>query len=111
MSEPRAVALTEELGAQLGRMKGAGPKLGQFLSMLQLSRGAPPLGALPAGAGTVPFGRVRRVIEQDLDARLGDLFADVDEAPLAVASLGQVHRARTANGDEVVVKVQHAGVA
>ena len=36
----RAVALAEELGAQLGRMKGAGPKIRQFLSMVQLDRGA-----------------------------------------------------------------------
>ena len=34
--DARAIALAEDLGAQLGRLKGAGPKLMQFLSMLQL---------------------------------------------------------------------------
>jgi predicted unusual protein kinase regulating ubiquinone biosynthesis (AarF/ABC1/UbiB family) len=105
----RALALAEELGAQLGRLKGAGPKLTQFLSVLQLDGGAP--GALPAGARTVPFGRVKRVIEQDLDARMRELFADFDEEPFALASLGQVHRARTIDGHDVAVKVQHPGVA
>ncbi len=107
--ESRALALAEDLGAQLTRMKGAGPKLTQFLSMLQLHGGN--RGALPAGAKKVPFGRVRKVIEQDLDARIRDLFDDLDEEPFALASLGQVHRARTTDGDEVAVKVQHPGAA
>jgi predicted unusual protein kinase regulating ubiquinone biosynthesis (AarF/ABC1/UbiB family) len=107
----RARALAEELGAQLARLKGAGPKLRQFLSILQLDREPPALGALPAGARTVPFGQVRRVIEKDLDARMRDLFDDFDEEPFALASLGQVHRARTAEGADVAVKVQHAGLA
>jgi predicted unusual protein kinase regulating ubiquinone biosynthesis (AarF/ABC1/UbiB family) len=115
--EARARALAEELGAQLGRLKGAGPKIRQLLSMVQLDRAAedershPALGALPDGARAVPFGRVRRVIEQDLDARVRELFADVDEEPFAVASLGQLHRARTSDGADVAVKVQHPGVA
>src|SRR5918994_6929437 len=115
--DARARALAEELGAQLGRLKGAGPKVRQFLSMVQLDRARddepsmPALGALPYGARAVGFGPVRRVIEQDLDARLQELFADVDEEPFAVASLGQVHRARTNDGKEVAVKVQQPGVA
>jgi predicted unusual protein kinase regulating ubiquinone biosynthesis (AarF/ABC1/UbiB family) len=113
----RAVALAEELGSQLARLKGGGPKIQQFLSMIQLDRppdGQPSpaeLGALPVHAGAVPFGRVRRVIEQDLDAPVRELFADIDEEPFAVASLGQVHRARTHDGDDVAIKVQHPGVA
>jgi predicted unusual protein kinase regulating ubiquinone biosynthesis (AarF/ABC1/UbiB family) len=38
------------------------------------------------------------------------LFADWSPRPFAVASIGQVHRARLANGDEVAVKVQYPGV-
>ena len=109
--DARALSLAEELGGQLGRLKGAGPKLGQFLSMVQLGKGERSPGALPDGARAAPFGRVRRVIEQDLGARVSELFADVDEEPFAVASLGQVHRARTSDGDHVAVKVQQPGVA
>jgi len=112
--DARALALAEELGAQLRRLKGAGPKLTQFLSMVQLDRaggGERSLGALPDGAHAVPFGRVRRVIEQDLDARMRDMFAEVDEAPFALSSLGQVHRGRTTGGADVAIKVQHPGAA
>ena len=111
------MALAEELGTQLGRLKGAGPKIKQFLSMVQLDRpsdGERPIaafGALPDGAAAIPFGRVRKVIEQDLGARVGRLFDDIDEEPFALASLGQVHKARTSDGEIVAVKVQHPGVA
>jgi predicted unusual protein kinase regulating ubiquinone biosynthesis (AarF/ABC1/UbiB family) len=112
-ADAQAVALTEELGAQLLRMKGAGAKLVQFLSMLALQRepsqGA--LGTLRDGAQAVPFARVRKVVERDLGAPIRELFADVDEEPLALASLGQVHRARTVDGADVAIKVQHPDVA
>jgi hypothetical protein len=106
--DARALALAEELGAQLARLKGAGPKIRQFLSMVQLDRAA---GGERPGPRPVAFGRVRRVIEHDLGARVRELFADVDEEPFAVSSLGQVHRARTSDGVDVAVKVQHPGVA
>ena len=111
------MALAEELGTQLGRLRGAGPKIKQFLSMVQLDPppdGGRPLaafGALPEGAAAIPFGRVRRVIEQDLGARVSRLFDDIEEEPFALASLGQVHRARTGDGEVVAVKVQHPGAA
>src|SRR5919197_3355146 len=113
MTEPsgseRVVVLAEELGAQLKRLKGAGPKLRQFLSVLRLDGDWP--GARPPGMSALPFGRVRRVIEEDLASRVRDVFDHVEEEPFALASLGQVHRARTRAGDDVAVKGQHAGVA
>lgn len=105
----RLVALVEELGAQLERLKGAGPKLRQFLSPVRLDGDWP--GARPPGVSALPFGRVQRVIEEDLGSRVPDVFGEVEEEPFALASLGQVHRARTRAGDDVAVKVQHPGVA
>jgi ubiquinone biosynthesis protein len=48
---------------------------------------------------------VRRTIEQDFGKPLGELFAELDEQPVAAASVAQVHRARLVDGREVAVKV------
>jgi predicted unusual protein kinase regulating ubiquinone biosynthesis (AarF/ABC1/UbiB family) len=112
----RTVALAEEFGAQLQRMGGAGAKITQLLSMVQLERtpegegaGRPP-GSLRQDPEPLAWRRVRGVIEQDLDARVQEVFSAFDEQPFAIASLGQVHRARTREGEQVAVKVQRPDI-
>ena len=50
-------------------------------------------------------------MRKELGGPLGSVFSDFDERAFAAASIGQVHRATTLDGDEVVVKVQYPGVA
>ncbi len=52
---------------------------------------------------------ILRVIEEEEDAPVGELFEDFQREPIAAASLGQVHAA-TVNGRRVVVKVLRPGV-
>jgi len=54
-----------------------------------------------------PFAELKGHIERELGRPLDQVFAHVDEQPLAAASLAQVHRARLANGDDVVIKIQY----
>jgi len=51
------------------------------------------------------------VIASELGERPERLFRVWDPVPIAAASIGQVHRALTADGQAVAVKVQYPGVA
>lgn len=53
---------------------------------------------------------VRATIEAELGKPISTLFARFDEVPMASASIAQAHLARLHSGEEVVVKVQHAGI-
>ncbi|GIU83974.1 MAG: hypothetical protein KatS3mg008_0749 [Acidimicrobiales bacterium] len=57
-----------------------------------------------------PFPVVRSVIEEDFGKPLEDVFEWFDPDPVAAASIAQVHRARLASGEHVVVKVQRPTV-
>ena len=54
---------------------------------------------------------VRLTVEQDLGARIEDVFEWFDSKALAAASIAQVHAARLRSGEDVVVKVQRPRVA
>lgn len=57
-----------------------------------------------------PFADVRDILENTFDKPFDQIYSYFDEHPLAAASIGQVHRARTFDGEEVVVKVQRPDI-
>jgi ubiquinone biosynthesis protein len=57
-----------------------------------------------------PGGEARQTVERALGLPVSELFAEFDETPLASASVAQVHAARLADGQAVVVKVLRPGI-
>lgn len=54
--------------------------------------------------------QARAIVEADLGAPIADNYSEFDQAPLASASVAQVHSARLLNGTAVVVKVIRPGI-
>ncbi|MFN2627528.1 MAG: ABC1 kinase family protein [Gaiellaceae bacterium] len=65
------------------------------------------LGQLVDRVPPVPFAEIERTIDEDLGR---DVFARIDPAPLATASIAQTHRALLRSGRDVVVKVRRPGI-
>ena len=118
-AERRQADAAEQILEVLGNMKGAAMKAGQVASFLDT--GAFPeesreriqaqLAELRDSAPRVSFKEMRRVIEDDLDQRIGEAFAEFDEEAVAAASIGQGYRAALEDGRRVAVKGQYPGVA
>jgi predicted unusual protein kinase regulating ubiquinone biosynthesis (AarF/ABC1/UbiB family) len=115
----RQLETAKQIVAALGTMKGAAMKLGQVMSFLDVGLVGEEyreefqreLAKLRDAAPTVSFKQMRRVIEDDLEQPVSEVFASFDEEPIAAASIGQVYRATLHDGREVAVKVQYPGVA
>jgi len=115
----RITKVIEQIVVQLGQMKGAAMKVGQVLSTVDFP-GMPEedrkrikerLADLRDNAPRVPFKDLERLMAKEWGEPVGKVLADIDPEALAAASIGQVHRGRTLDGDEVAVKIQYPGIA
>lgn len=115
--ESRIVALhiqnAERVKTAILELEGLFIKVGQLLSVM--SNFLPeefqkPLEALQDRLPARPFGEVRKRIEEELGKSPEAVFQQIEEIPMATASIGQAHRAVLPDGTEVVVKVQHYGI-
>lgn len=90
-------------------LQGLFIKAGQLISTL--SNVLPeefrePLEQLQDHAPPHSYAAISKALERELGKPIHDIFERFDETPMAVASIGQAHRA-CLHGQEVVVKVQH----
>ncbi len=68
------------------------------------------LGKLQDEVQAESFDEVRSVLAEELGSGVDELFRSIDPEPLATASIAQVHRAVTADGADVVIKVRKRGL-
>ena len=106
-------APAEDLAKDLEKLGPTFIKLGQLLSTRADLLPGPYLDALERLQDHIepfPYEDVERIVSGELGVRMSKAFADFDPAPLAAASLSQVHRAYMRDGRAVVVKVQRPDI-
>lgn len=104
-----------EVADKLARMRGAAMKMGQLLSMdagtLLPAELAAVLARLQAQGMVMPKTQLLDTLERSWGDQWMDQFSYFSFDPVAAASIGQVHKARLDNGEELAIKVQFPGVA
>ncbi len=108
------LAAAMEIFGTMGYLRGAVMKVGQLLGNLPgvvPEEFAETFAALHFEAPPMHYAMVRELFLDEFGRDPGEVFAAFDRRAFAAASLGQVHRARLASGEEVAVKIQYPDIA
>jgi predicted unusual protein kinase regulating ubiquinone biosynthesis (AarF/ABC1/UbiB family) len=98
---------------ELGALKGPAMKLGQMLSMqseMLPEEALAELANLQMRAPGMHASLARAQFKSSLGKYPEDVFREFSEEPFAAASLGQVHLARTHDGEKAAVKIQYPAI-
>ncbi|MFK8048721.1 MAG: ABC1 kinase family protein [Halioglobus sp.] len=105
----------QRVADQLAEMRGAAMKMGQILSMdtgdLLPRELADILSRLRSDAKSMPIEQLEAAMTEAYGEDWQELFYNFEYAPLAAASIGQVHRTISPDGRKIVLKIQYPGVA
>ena len=107
-------ANARRIADELSRLRGAAMKVGQLLSM-DAGDLIPPslaevLARLRSDAVSMPMSQLVAVLENEWGNDWSRHFSRFTFTPTAAASIGQVHRAITADGASLAIKVQYPGI-
>lgn len=111
--EIRVQSLARRFRTLLAELGPTFIKLGQILSTrADLLPGAfiEELSTLQDSVSPIPLSEVEAEIRASLGKDPSQLFQSIEPQPLASASIAQVHRAVTLEGEPVVIKVQRPGI-
>lgn len=108
-------ANVDRLAETLCRLRGAALKVGQMLSFND-AEVLPPvvrnlLDRVRDGADVMPEWQLQRTLQDELGDEWRAHLTEFEEAPIAAASIGQVHLATLLDGRRVALKVQYPGVS
>jgi predicted unusual protein kinase regulating ubiquinone biosynthesis (AarF/ABC1/UbiB family) len=105
----------QRLTDRLSHLRGAAMKMGQMISLdagdflpEELSR---ILATLRDQANFMPTRQLDQVLRSEWGPDWRKQFRWFNPRPIAAASIGQVHKALTRDGEELAIKVQYPGVA
>lgn len=105
----------QRLTDRLSHLRGAAMKMGQMISLDagdflpdELSR---ILATLRDQANFMPTKQLDQVLKSEWGPDWRKQFRWFNPRPIAAASIGQVHKALTRDGEELAIKVQYPGVA
>lgn len=116
---PRDLVLTpgnaRRMAERLSHLRGAAMKLGQMISLdagdylpRELSD---ILATLRDQANFMPAKQLDKVLREEWGPDWRKQFRWFNPRPIAAASIGQVHKALTRDGEELAIKVQYPGIA
>ncbi len=102
----RAVMAIQELGptfVKLGQVLSTRPDIlpDNYLEAFQ---------ALQDDVSPLPWSEMTQMLDSELGSDWPERIVEVDEEPLATASIAQVHRAVLADGAQVVLKIQRTDI-
>ena len=111
----KQIKAAQEIIKSMGELKGAVMKIGQMISVTDDLLLPPEVTqmfkTLQKESPSMSKQQVQRVFVENFGKLPENIFAEFDYIPVAAASIGQVHRGITKEGDRVAIKVQYPEIA